>query len=99
MCFVEETVMENIDENIQSIADIHLKICDFSNFCANVHNSVGCQKPGCRFKIYCDILSNYLKRVDRNNDEKRLFFISHCKFFELVFFCAYKLYLLDKMSL
>ena len=62
--------MKNIDKIIQSIADIYLNIWDFSNFCADVHNPVDCQKPGCRFKICCDILSNYLKRVDRTNDEK-----------------------------
>lgn len=91
--------MENIHENIRSNADIYLKIWDFLNFYTDIHDSIGCKNPGCRLKINCDVWSGYLKRADKTDNEKRLFFICHCKMFESVFFCAYKLYFLDKIPL
>ena len=48
--------MENIHKNIGSISDIYLEMWEFSNFCTNIHNAVGCQKPHFRHKTYCDVL-------------------------------------------
>ena len=67
--------MEGICKKVQSIADINLRIYDFSNFCDYVHGPVGCRKPAW-FEIFSSILSQYLERTDRTNDSKRLFFFT-----------------------
>ena len=71
---IEEAVIENIHKNIRSNADIILKIWDFLNFYIDIHDSIGCQKPVCRLEIYCDVLSGYLKREDKTDDEKKALF-------------------------
>ena len=55
--------MEDIHKKIQSIADINLRIYDFSTFCRSVHGSVGCQRPSCWFEKFSSILSQYLERI------------------------------------
>ena len=91
--------MEDIHRKFQSIADINLIIYDFSIFCVDVHGSVGCQKLACWFEKFSTILSQYLERTDRTNDEKMLFFISHCVSFSLEFSRAYNCYRLGKILL
>ena len=92
-------MIENIHRKFQSIADINFRINDFSIFCGDVHGSVGCKKLASWFEKFSNILFQYLERTDRINDEKRLFFISHCLSFSSEFSRAYNLYRLGKIPL
>ena len=82
--------MENSHKNVQSIADIHLKMWDFSNFCIEIHDAIGCQKPSFELKIYCDVLSEFLKRVDKLMMKKDSFLFIIVKFLDRRFLSCIK---------
>ena len=68
--------MENIKEEIQSIAYHYLDIVNFSNFCYEVHKKIEYEKKSCELKIFSDILKAFLDKHNKTEHNKKVFF--HC---------------------
>ena len=50
------------------------------------------KKKTCKLKIFSDVLQTFLEKTDRNDHDKKRFFISHCQIFRPAFCSMYKLY-------
>lgn len=91
--------MENFKENIELVANMNASSWNFSNFCEQLHDTIGCKKKICELKIFSDVLQTFLEKVDKNDHDKKRFFISHCQIFRPAFFSMYNLYVDKECSL
>lgn len=82
--------MENFKENIELVADMNASSWDFSNFCKQLHGMIWCKKEN--LQTFSDVLQTFLEKTDRNDHDKKRFFISHCQIFRPAFCSMYKLY-------
>ena len=78
--------MDIFEEKIQHIAASNESISNFSNFCTKLHEVVGSKKEDCNIKLFTNILSVFLDMSNKTDDDRKQFFISHCRTFRAEFF-------------
>lgn len=78
--------MENVEENIELVANANPYIWNFSKFCEQFQEMIGCKTENCKLKFFFDVLQAFLEEVDRTDNDKKIFFISDFDTFRPLFF-------------
>ena len=76
-----------------------LLVGTFQIFVNSCTTRLDVKKKICELKIFSDVLQTFLEKVDKNDHDKKRFFISHCQIFRPAFFSMYNLYVDKECSL